>query len=125
MPRSFRIGARRFLASAALGAQLSACATWQVQEVSPQELLETKHPNRIRLTRADSTTVELAMPRLMGDTIVGARAGRYEKVATADVTQVAVRGDGGSGAAVAGIAVAGGILLLLMVKQVDDIPWKE
>lgn len=95
---------------------LGACSTWQVQDVTPQALLETRSPDVIQVTRMDSTRIELRVPRLMGDTIVGARNGQFERVALADVLAVAVRTGGGGGTVV---PVAAGFGLVLLILSTD------
>lgn len=109
----------RALAPALALSLSAACATWQVQEATPEVLLATKKPEIIQITRLDSTQIELRLPRLIGDTIVGARNGRYERVAVADVLGVSVREGGGAGPAV---AVAAGMGLLIVVLSTDISP---
>ena len=93
------LGGRAIASALALGV-LGACDTWQVQDVTPEALL-AKTPDVIQITRLDSTRIELRVPRLIGDTIVGARNGQFERVAVADVGAVAVRTGGGGGTVVA------------------------
>ena len=82
-----------------LTTSLMACSRWQVQSVSPEEVLATQHPTRIRITRADSSKVVLSEPQIVSDTLYGMTTkatsttpptGR-EGVALGDVTHVSVR----------------------------------
>jgi len=58
-------------------ASAGACTSWQTQEVSPQELIAQKHPDEIRVTLPDSSQVEISLPSLAGDTVLGtAKSGR-------------------------------------------------
>jgi hypothetical protein len=53
----------------ALSGLLAGCTQWQVQSVPPQQLVATRHPGRIRVTRPDSTKVVLTDPVIVGDTL--------------------------------------------------------
>jgi hypothetical protein len=78
----------------------SACTTWKVQSVTPEVLIAAQHPGRIRVTRADRTTIVLRQPELRGDTLSGVIgkpadsadiARHWASVALSDVAQVATR----------------------------------
>jgi len=75
----------------------SACTTWKVQSVTPEVLIAAQHPGRIRVTRADRTTIVLRQPELRGDTLSGVigkqadSAQHWASVALSDVAQVATR----------------------------------
>jgi hypothetical protein len=82
-----------------LSTSLAACSSWQAQTVSPQQLLVTQHPGKIRVTRTDSSKVVLTDPEIVGDTLYGrdgaarstkSSAGR-EGVALANVGHVSLR----------------------------------
>jgi len=61
---------RILVASIAL-VTLAACTNWHAVEVTPAEYLRDNTPDVVRLTRADSSHIELRAPMLRGDTIVG------------------------------------------------------
>lgn len=84
---------RRPIAFALLLWYLPACTAWHVQKgVSPEQLIATKHPNSIRVTRPDSSTIVLHQPRIAaGDSLSGLHNGAPSSVALSDVTQVAIR----------------------------------
>jgi len=114
-----------------MAACLSACTHWQVQSVSPQQVLETRHPQKIRVTRADSTKVVLAEPRIVGDTLygVGARSPRAahqppgEGIALADVSQVAIRRTDPAATTLlvlGSAAVVGGVALVVFVSSLPE-----
>jgi hypothetical protein len=78
----------------------SACTTWKVQPVTPEALIAEQHPGRIRVTRADRTTIVLRHPELRGDSLSGDigkpadsadSAQHRASVALGDVAQVATR----------------------------------
>jgi len=82
---------RRSIACALLLCYLAACTSWHVEkEVSPQQLISTKHPRVVRLTRTDGSHKELDGPRIAaGDSLTGIHNGVLSSVAVSDVTQVA------------------------------------
>lgn len=91
--------ARRFGRLVLLTTSLAACSSWQTQGVSPQQLLVTRHPGTIRVTRTDSSKVVLTDPEIVGDTLYGRDTGAgsmtsatgREGVALGDVGHVSVR----------------------------------
>ena len=84
---------RRRIAGTLLLCYLAACTSWHVEkEVSPLQLISTKHPRVVRLTRADGSRLVLDEPRIAaGDSLAGVRHGVPSSVAVSDVTQVATR----------------------------------
>src|SRR3989442_4546506 len=82
---------RRPFAGTLLLCYLAACTSWHVQEgVSPLQLISTKHPRVVRLTRADGSRTVLDQPRIAaGDSLAGVHNGVLSSVAVSDVTQVA------------------------------------
>ena len=48
---------------------LTACHSWQPTTVSPQQLIEEEQPDRIRVTRPDSTTLVVTDPTVVNDSI--------------------------------------------------------
>ena len=82
---------RRSLACALLLCYLAACTSWHVEnEVSPTQLISTKHPRVVRLTRTNGSHVEIDHPQIAaGDTLTGIHNTVLSRVAVSDVTQVA------------------------------------
>ena len=75
----------------------SACTHWKVQSAFPEQVV-SRRPQRVRVTRNDSSRIVLRRPEMVGDTLYGAPrdrpavAGRPRPaVALADVSEVAVR----------------------------------
>ena len=71
----------------------SACMHWKTQSALP-EVVAGKHPSRV--TRGDGSRVVLLRPEVLGDSLVGAPAGRSRSggrpaVALPDVSEVALR----------------------------------
>lgn len=85
---------------------LCACTKWQVQAISPQQLLTERRPDKVRVTRTDRNNVVLKRPQIVGDSLYGfadvsglelggyrrtKRAGAQEAMALADVDRIAIR----------------------------------
>lgn len=70
---------------------LTACTSWRVQPVSPEQLLIDQRPKAVRVQRADRSRVVLNAPQLVPDSLLGTTRGQRTAVPLADITQVAVR----------------------------------
>ena len=75
----------------------SACTHWKVQSAFPEQVV-SRRPQKVRVTRNDSSRIVLRRPEIVGDTVYGAlRDGRTAAgsprpaVALTDVSEVAVR----------------------------------
>ena len=84
---------RRPIAGTLLLCYLVACTSWHVEkDVSPLQLISTKQPHVVRLTRADGSRMVLDEPRIVaGDSLAGTHYKVASRVALSDVTQVATR----------------------------------
>jgi hypothetical protein len=82
---------RQPIVCAVLLCYLAACTSWHVeQDVTPLQLISTKQPSRVRLTRADSSSLVLDQPQIAaGDSVTGTHNGVLRRIAVSDVTQVA------------------------------------
>ena len=81
----------RLTLSAALMVQTIGCTAWEVQQVSPGDLIERDHPSKVQLRHADGTRRTLRHPSVEGNSLVGAGRKDTVRVALADVNRVAVR----------------------------------
>ena len=45
--------------------------SWKVETVSPEQFISRKQPAHVRVTRTGGTRVDLAQPRISGDSLVG------------------------------------------------------
>ena len=75
----------------------SGCTHWKVQAAFPEQVV-SRRPQKVRVTRNDSSRIVLRRPEIVGDTAYGAlRDGRTAAgsprpaVALTDVSEVAVR----------------------------------
>jgi hypothetical protein len=117
-------------------AYLSACTKWQVQQVSPQQLLTQHQPEKLRVSLVDNTEVVLRQPEIRGDSLHGVRdesALRLDRASgrppshgapaalpLADVEKVAVRKiDPVTTGLLVGAGVAAGVFLIGLA-QVGD-----
>jgi hypothetical protein len=95
VPRSGRC--REVVVWMLLSIGLVACTKWEVQELTPQQVVSEMKPTRIRVTRSDSARLVFVQPQLAGDSLVGSVLGRRTTVPLAEVAVVAVRkGDPGA-----------------------------
>lgn len=62
---------RRVLSSVLLPVYLSSCTSWQVQSVSPEQVVTEDQPSAIRVTLTDNSKLEMEQPRIVGDTLRG------------------------------------------------------
>jgi len=81
----------RYIAAVLLATYLSACTSWRVQPVSPEQLLNDQHPKAVRVQRADRSRVVLNSPELVSDSLLGTARGQRAGVPLADITEIAVR----------------------------------
>jgi hypothetical protein len=98
MGQRIALHSRRFTWSALLaGTLLTGCTQWQVQDISPQQLITTEQPHRIRITRPDSSKVILSDPRIVGDTLYGtatdsrAAPAPQQGIPLGDIAHVSIR----------------------------------
>jgi len=73
VPAYLRRDAIAFRATAAilLASYLPACTGWHAQSTTPEQVLTTKHPERVRVTRQDGFRIELLQPVIEADSVVG------------------------------------------------------
>lgn len=65
----------------------SACTHWKVQSAFPEQVVSARRPQKVRVTRNDSSRIVLRRPEIVGDTLYGTprevRAGVGSPVGTA------------------------------------------
>jgi hypothetical protein len=101
---------------AALGS--SACSTLQ-PVTTPQQFIPTARPDRVWVTRTDNSKVMVEGPRLLGDTLVGFVAGRYEEMLLPEARWMQVRQPAPRRTAflVAGLVLVGAGLVYLLASN--------
>lgn len=77
MPAYLGRGSIAFRTTAAilLVCYVPACAGWRTQSAAPEQVIATKHPERVRITRQDGSRVELLQPLIEADSVAGRDAG--------------------------------------------------
>jgi hypothetical protein len=101
-------GRTRFIALVLLLAYLPACHSWRTETVTPQAVIEAKHPDQIRVARADGTKQVLHQPAVVGDTLRG--TAREPAIPLSDVQAVETRhGDTGK-TLLLGLGIAVGVV---------------
>ena len=109
---------------------LTACTSWQVQTVSPEQVVNTEHPSAVRVQRMDGSRVELKSPRISADSLLGSAvdnslfgspAGKPAGMPLSDVYQLAVKR--GNALKTVGLVIgliAGTIVTLGLICAADD-----
>jgi hypothetical protein len=95
MPRS-RSALVRLAFTGTLALAGAACMTWKNQPAPPGQFIQERSPDRVRLTRADGSMIELVQPFISGDTLIGRWADSKDTasrvfIPVSDVKSVAVR----------------------------------
>ena len=62
---------RGMLGSLLVTSMLTACTSWRVEQVSPEQLFARQRPKAVRVERADRSRVVLNTPYLVADSLVG------------------------------------------------------
>ena len=82
------------LTGALLVGQLSACTSWRVQNITPQQFTVREFTQPVRIVRLNGTQVTLKWARLSGDTLYGTPTplvGRMLAIPLSDVRMIEVR----------------------------------
>ena len=79
----------RLLAVVLLVVYLPACHSWRVENVTPEQLISTKHPDKVRVRLADSSVVDLQQPSIAQDSLRGHDEHGARAVALSDVHSLA------------------------------------
>ena len=91
--KSFRCRyVRRVLVPVMAVSVLSACSTWQVQDMAPNQVVAWKEPGRVRLTMLNGERVQIGDPTVSNGEIVGhpmRNAGGYYRAVRSDTLRVA------------------------------------
>jgi hypothetical protein len=101
---------------AMLIASLGACSTMR-PVAAPEQFIPMARPDRIWVTTNDNAKLMVEGPRLLGDTLVGFVAGRYEEILLPQTRWVGVRAPAPRRTAflVAGIVLVGASLAYLLM----------
>jgi len=70
---------------------LGGCARWEPQPLVPQAVIDRQHPERLRVTRTDSSLIELQRPRIENDSLKGLSQQRPASVPLGEVAYVSLR----------------------------------
>lgn len=81
---------RQLVACTVLASHLTACTSWRVQRLSPQQVLTAEQPTAMQVMRSDSTRVVLTHPEVSGDSLVGLIEGGRLSIPLTDVASVAL-----------------------------------
>lgn len=109
----------RVIPALLLLAYLPACSSWRVENVTPQALIEAKHPTQVRVSRPDGTKQVLHQPSIAGDTLRG--VGPEPAIPLTDVQAVETRhGDTGKSLLLVGGIVVGAMVAGALICSASD-----
>ncbi len=129
------ITVRRVLSSILLPVYLSSCTSWQVQSVSPEQVVTEEQPSQVRVTTTDQSDVVLAAPRVSGDNLLGlgdrnvswagsayavSDTGSALEIPLADISRLAVKKTNTTNSVLLGLGIAAGVFAVAAVAFVID-----
>src|SRR5437899_10921054 len=83
---------RRPIAFTLLLWYLAGCTSWRVQDLTPQQVIDQRHPASVRVTRRDGSQLVLDHPRIAkGASLVGLVQGATYGVAVLVADHLAIR----------------------------------
>ena len=119
---------RRVLSSILLPAYLSSCTSWQVQPVSPQQVVEEQQPSQVRVTTTGQSEVVLDAPQVSGDNLLGlgdrnvswaaaayavSDTGSALEIPLADISHVAIKKTDATKSVLLGLGIVAGAFVVL------------
>ena len=131
------ITVRRVLSSILLPVYLSSCTSWQVQSVSPEQVVEQEQPSQIRVTTIGHSEVILEAPRMSGDNLLGlgprnvswagsayavSDTGSALTIPLADISHVALKKTDAKKSIFLGVGIAAvmSAVVILLNKSIED-----
>ncbi len=131
---------RRILSCILLPVYLSSCTSWQVQSVSPEQVVEEEQPSQVRVTTTDQSEVVLEAPRVSGDNLLGlgdrhvswagsayavSDTGSALKIPLADISHVAIKKTNTTNSVLLGLGIAAGAfavaVVVFLILCADDV----
>jgi hypothetical protein len=80
----------QLVACTVLASYLTACTSWRVQRLSPEQVLTAEQPTAIQVMRSDGTRVVLTQPEVSGDSLVGLTERGRLSIPLTDIASVAL-----------------------------------
>jgi len=109
-----RITRHRGLLRCLLGAMtLTACTSWRMEQVTPEQLFAGKPPKMVRVEGPDGRKIVMGRPHLVLDSLVGTIRGQRSTTPLANITHISVRRGNGlkTTGLVIGIIVVGPVAI--------------
>jgi hypothetical protein len=110
---------RAALVCTLLFAALASTACHTMKPVSLEQLNALK-PDRVWVTNADQSVVVMSGPQLVGDTLVGYVDGTYERLPSAEFTQVTVERLAATRSALLGTGIAVGLAVAFFATRSSE-----
>jgi hypothetical protein len=127
------IAVRRAVSSVLLPVYLSSCTSWQVQPISPEQVVEQEQPSQVQVTTTDQSEVVLEAPRVSGDNLLGlgdrhvswagsayavSDTGSALQIPLADISHVAIKKTDATRSVLLGLGIAAGAFVVLAAAAV-------
>ena len=109
----------------AVGISSSGCVAWRTTNVPAAQLAADPKVEVIRVTQGDSTVLMVYQPRMVGDTLTGhptPMAIQRVAIPTNEITQVATKYRHIGKTLLAGLAVAGGVVVYALLQSLNSQP---
>ena len=99
---------------------LAGCATWRVQPVTPQQLVETERPAKVRVLTTEDRQLVFEQPFVRDDSLMGYVSGEVTRIPLGAIKQVEKRQTDPAKVGVLVLAIIGVIALAATVDPMGD-----
>jgi hypothetical protein len=116
---------KQILSLIVMAAYLGGCTSWRVQPVSPQQLVETERPGKVRVLTTSQEKLVFKEPFVRDDSLMGYVDGRATRIPLEQITKVEKKQTDAAKIGVLTIAIVGIIALAATADYMGDfrIDW--
>ena len=111
---------RQILSLFVMVSYLAGCTSWRVQPVSPQQLLETERPGKVRVHTTLQEKLVVKEPFVRDDSLMGYVNGRATRIPLHQITKVEKKQADAAKIGVLVFAIVGVIALAATVDPMGD-----
>ncbi len=111
----------RAVAPLLLATHSIACASWRVEGAAPEALVTAKHPDQIRVLRANNSRVVLQHPTVAADSLRGSDPRAHGEVALplSDVRTLETRHTDAGKSLLLGVGIAGAVVAVAAIAAAN------
>jgi hypothetical protein len=109
-----------------MGLMLQSCVAWRPVQMTPQQVLDEKHPDVIRVTRTDSSKVDVYQPKIVHDTLTGhptEQAIERLTIPLSGIREVSTRYRHVGKTMLAGLAILGGVVIYGLLQSLNQVSY--